>query len=181
MPTSTELIEEVAAARARQVATRTRPITGLTEFPDLAEELPARQPDGAFEGVRTYGAAFEALRDEPAAGHVFLATLGPIAAHTARATFASNLFAAGGVAVDVAGATDGVEALLTAYDGQPVVCLAGADAAYAEWGEAAASALREAGAARVVVAGRATDYTDDSCAVGVDALAFLTRTREALS
>ena len=41
---------------------------------------------------------------------VFLATMGTIAAHTARATFATNLFAAGGIAVDAAGATDGVDA-----------------------------------------------------------------------
>jgi methylmalonyl-CoA mutase len=68
-----------------------------------------------------------------------------------------------------------------------VVCLAGTDAAYAEWGEAAASALREAGAGRVVVAGRPTSTTtelfenaDDSCATGVDAIAFLTRTRRSL-
>ena len=71
--------------------------------------------------------------------------------------------------------------LLAAYDGQAVACLAGADPTYAEWGEAAAAALREAGATRVIIAGKPTDYTDDSCAMGVDALAFLTRTREALS
>ena len=84
--------------------------------------------------MRRYGAAFEALRDEPAAAPVFLATLGTVAAHTARATFATNLLAAGGIAVDVAGPTDGVDDVLAAYDGQPVVCLAGTDAAYAEWG-----------------------------------------------
>ena len=60
--------------------------------------------------------------------------MGTVAAHTARATFATNLLAAGGVAVDVAGADRGVDDLLAAYDGQPVVCLAGTDAAYAEWG-----------------------------------------------
>ncbi|WP_323791247.1 methylmalonyl-CoA mutase family protein, partial [Nocardioides sp.] len=174
-------IAEVVAVRDQQVATRKRPLTGLTEFPHLAEELPERAPDGAFDGVRPYGAAFEELRDTPPQARVFLATMGTIASHTARATFASNLFAAGGVAVDVAGATDGVEALTSAYDGQPVVCLAGADTTYAEWGEAAAAALREAGATRVIVAGKPTDYTDDACAMGVDALAFLTRTREALS
>ena len=174
-------IAEVAAVRDQQVATRKRPLTGLTEFPNLAEELPERAPDGAFDGVRPYGAAFEALRDAPPEGRVFLATMGAVAAHTARATFATNLFAAGGVAVDVAGATDGVEALLAAYDGQAVVCLAGADPTYAEWGEAAAAALRQAGATRVIIAGKPTDHTDDSCAMGVDALAFLTRTREALT
>lgn len=174
-------IAGVVAARDQLVATRARPITGLTEFPNLAEELPAREPDGAFDAVRSYGASFEALRDDPAAAHVFLATLGTVASHTARATFASNLLAAGGVAVDVAGPTDGVESLLAAYDGQPVVCLAGADKAYAEWGADAAAALREAGASYVIVAGKPTDYTDDACAMGVDALAFLTRTREAIS
>jgi methylmalonyl-CoA mutase len=172
-------IADVVTAREKLVATRKRPLTGLSEFPDLHETLPERSGDGL--GVASYGASFEALRDDPPGAHVFLATLGPVSAHTARATFATNLLAAGGVAVDVAGATDGVESLLAAYDGQPVVCLAGADPAYAAWGEAAAAALREAGATRVVVAGKPTDYSDDSCAMGVDALAFLTRTREALA
>ena len=70
------------------------------------------------------------------------------AQHTARATFASNLFAAGGVAVDVAGATKGADALAAAYDGQAVVRLAGSDLTYAEWGRAATDALRGAGARR---------------------------------
>lgn len=172
-------IADVVAAREKQVATRKRPLTGLSEFPNLAETLPERSGDGL--GVTSYGASYEALRDTPPAAHVFLATLGPVAAHTARATFASNLLAAGGVAVDVAGATAGVEELVAAYAGQAVVCLAGSDPTYAEWGEAAAAALREAGATRVVIAGKATDYSDDACAMGVDALAFLARTREALA
>ena len=121
------------------------------------------------------------MRAEPPAQPVFLATLGPVAQHTARATFAANLLAAGGIAVDVAGPTSGPDDLLAAYAGQRVVCLAGSDATYSEWGEAAADALRGAGATRVVIAGKPTDYADDSCAMGVDALAFLTRTREALS
>ncbi len=75
--------------------------------------------------------------------------------HTARATFASNLLAAGGIAVDVAGATDGVDELVAAYDGQAVVCLAGSDPTYAEWGEAAAAGLRAAGATHVIIAGKA--------------------------
>jgi methylmalonyl-CoA mutase len=171
-------ISDVAARRDQDVATRKRPITGLSEFPHLAETVPLRS--GEPDAVRRYGAAFEALRAEPPAAHVFLATLGPIAAHTARAGFAGNLLAAGGVAVDVAGATSGVDDLLAAYDGQPVVCVAGTDAAYAEWGGEAAAALRGAGAGRVIVAGKPADWADDSCALGVDAVDFLTRTREAL-
>lgn len=176
-------VADVVARREAEIAKRRRPITGLSEFPNLAEVLPAREPSDDGAGVRRYGASFEALRDEPMATPVFLATLGTIAQHTARATFISNLFAAGGIAVDVAGPTSGVEDLVAAYaavDGaRPVVCLAGTDDAYAEWGAAAAAALREAGAQHVIIAGKATDYSDDNAAVGVDALSFLHRTREA--
>ena len=110
--------------------------------------------------------------------------MGPVAAHTARATFATNLFAAGGVAVDAAGATTDAASVVAAYAGQPVVCLAGTDPTYAEWGADLVAALREAGASYVVLAGKPGDRTvtdvDDSCAVGVDALAFLGRVREEL-
>lgn len=186
------LVEETVAARERQVATRRRPLTGLSEFPNLAEQLPTREQDATWraewEVVRPYGASYEALRDAPSATPVFLATLGPVASHTARATFASNLLAAGGVGVAVAGATGGVEDLTAAYGtavaehgALPVVCLAGADPTYAEWGADASEALRSAGATHVVVAGKPAEWADDSCAVGVDALAFLARTREHLS
>jgi methylmalonyl-CoA mutase len=131
-----------------------------------------------------YGAAFEALRRDAPTAAAFLATLGPIDQHTARSQVALNLLAAGGVAVDVAGATDGVGDLLAAYDGQAVVCVAGTDAAYAEWGSAAAAALREAGAKRVVVVSTGSTgeggWADDSFRTGDDAVAFLTRTQEVL-
>jgi methylmalonyl-CoA mutase len=174
-------VAAVAERREADVARRKRPITGLTEFPNLAEALPEREPDALEDEVRRYGASFESLRDDPPTAHVFLATLGPIAQHTARATFASNLLAAGGVAVDVAGATTGPDDLVAQYAGQAVVCLAGSDAAYAQWGEAAATALREAGARHVIIAGRPTPYADDAAAMGVDALDFVHRTREKLA
>ncbi|WP_249666149.1 methylmalonyl-CoA mutase family protein [Nocardioides faecalis] len=178
-------VAAVVEAREADIARRKRPLTGLSEFPNLAETLPQRAPDPLNDRVRRYGASFEELRDTPATRPVFLATLGPIAQHTARATFAANLFAAGGVAVEVAGPTSGVEDVVAAYrataEPSPVVCLAGTDAVYTEWGQAAAEALREAGAQRVVIAGKATDYVDDSAAMGVDALSFLNRTREALA
>ncbi|KAA1427225.1 methylmalonyl-CoA mutase family protein [Nocardioides antri] len=177
-------IAVTVAERERQIARRKRPLTGLTEFPNLAEELPEREPDPLNDRVTRYGASFEALRDQPASTPVFLATLGTIAQHTARATFAANLFAAGGIPVEVAGPTSGVDELLAAYDGQRVVCLAGTDAAYEEWGAAAVEALRGAGAQHVIIAGKPDAVeaeVDDAAALGVDALAFLTATREKLS
>ncbi|WP_299050880.1 methylmalonyl-CoA mutase family protein [uncultured Nocardioides sp.] len=174
-------VAEVVAERDRQVATRKRPLTGLSEFPSLSLEQPERTPYDAWDGVRPWGAAYEAMRDDPPTAHVFLATLGPIAAHTARATFATNLLAAGGVDVDVAGPTEGPDDLVSAYDGQPVVCLAGSDGTYDEWGEQAAAALRGAGASYVVVAGKPREWADDDAAMGVDAVDFLGRVREKLS
>ena len=170
------------ARREHEIVHRTRPITGLTEFPNLAETLPGREPDAGAPRVRRYGASFEALRDEPVAAPVFLATMGTVAAHTARATFAANLLAAGGIAVEVAGPTSGVEVVLAAYDGQAVACLGGPDPAYAEWGAALVTALRDAGATWVVVAGKPGDLgVDDAAAQGIDALTFLNRTREHLA
>jgi methylmalonyl-CoA mutase len=115
--------------------------------------------------------------------HVFLATLGSVAEHTARAQFATNLLAAGGIAVDVAGATTRVEDLTNAYRSQPVVCLAGTDSAYAEWGSEAAAALRDRGARHVVVvcSTDALTWADDAFREGENAVEFLARTRKALA
>ena len=72
-----DLIAPVVARRDEAVARRGRPLTGLSEFPHLGESLPTREPDDTWGEVRRYGAAFEAMRDDPAARPVFLATLGP--------------------------------------------------------------------------------------------------------
>ncbi|HEX5917717.1 MAG TPA: methylmalonyl-CoA mutase family protein [Nocardioides sp.] len=177
-------IADVRAARDAGIADRSRPLTGVSEFPNLAEALPEREP-WSGHGVQPYAAPYEQMRATPPERPVFLATMGPIAAHTARATFATNLLAAGGVAVEVAGPTADVAEVTAAYAGQPVVCLAGTDAAYAEWGAELVAALRTAGASYVVLAGKPGERTvtevDDSCAMGVDALAFLARIREELS
>lgn len=175
-------IAEMVAHRTNDVATRRRPLTGVTEFPNLHEELPERRayPDG-FPEVARYGADFEAMRDDRAETPVFLATMGPIAAHTARASFAANLFAAGGIDTVAAGATESVADVLAAYDGAPVVCLTGNDKAYDAWGAELIGALRDAGARWVILAGKPKDLVvDDSAAMGVDALTFLHTTRERL-
>jgi methylmalonyl-CoA mutase len=182
--------DEAQLPRRRLVATRRRGLTGLSEFPDLGEQLPERRPfpEGAPElDVDRYGAAFEVLRDDPATTPVLVATLGTVAQHTARATFVHNLLAAGGVAAVDAGPTAGPEDVLAAHEGHRVVVLAGPDALYGEWGAGLVAALRESGASYVVLAGRPgpstvpEDQVDDSCALGVDALAFLHRVREELA
>jgi methylmalonyl-CoA mutase len=177
-------IAESVSARGLLIAKRTMPLTGVSEFPNLYEETPERRPysEGRPEIFR-YGHEFEAMRDARATTPVFLATMGAIAQHTARATFAANLLAAGGVDTVVAGATGDVDAVLVAYreaDTPPVVCLAGHDAAYSEWGTDLVAALREAGATYVVLAGKTDVGADASAAAGLDALAFLRSIREVL-
>ena len=176
-------VGDARGVRRTRVARRRQPLTGVTEFPNLHEVLPKRAPypDGTAQ-VDRYGADFEAMRDAPAERAVFLATMGNVAAHTARASFATNLFAAGGIAVEATGATATPDDVLRAYAGQPVVCIAGPDAAYAEWGAELIAALRAAGASWVIVMGKTEGLeVDDFFAVRYDAVEFLTRTREQLA
>ncbi|MEV7398721.1 methylmalonyl-CoA mutase family protein [Aeromicrobium sp. NPDC092404] len=179
-----EGIAATVSARALDIAKRKRPITGVSEFPNLREELPERRPYGHRIEVHRYAGEYEALRADPAATPVFLASMGTVAAYTARATFAANLLAAGGIETVVAGPSEGVDDVLKAYDeaGRPgAVCLVGNDKAYEAWGAELVTALREAGASYVVVAGKVDIGGDVNAAAGLDALAFLRETRERLS
>src|SRR5215217_6605948 len=96
-------IAEVATRRADDVAHRRRALTGVNEYPNLAEPpLPQGESVGR---VARYAAAFEALRErsdaflEKTGGRpqVLLLPLGPLAEHNIRATFATNLLASGGI------------------------------------------------------------------------------------
>jgi methylmalonyl-CoA mutase len=179
--------ERIAAAwdeRARRVAHRTDAITGVSEFPNLAEELPVREPaaatapSGGLPRVRV-AAPFEELRDRAAAAprppRVYLATLGPAARHTARATFAANLFQAGGLETPSGDGASGLAGAATT-----VACICGTDRDYAESAAGLARQLREAGASSVWLAGRPEPDVDGSLAdvdgyvfAGCDALAVL--------
>ncbi len=178
-----ELIAATVDERDRQVATRARPITGLTEFPNLFAELPERAPAHTRREVRRYGAAFEALQDAPMNEPVFLATMGTVAPHTARATFATNLFAArwrrcrGGGARPTASTWSKRTAASQWCAWQAPMRPTRA------WGDAAAA--HSAGPARTgsSLPGSRADRLARGrlVAMGVDALAFLRRTRERLA
>ncbi|MET8155712.1 methylmalonyl-CoA mutase family protein [Sphaerisporangium sp. NPDC005289] len=152
------------ARRSRDVARRVRPITGVSEFPHLDERRPVREPapepaGGGLPRVH-YAQEFEALRDRAdRAGErplVFLATIGPVAAHTARASFAANLFRSGGIATLTGGASTDPAAIAGEFarSGSAVACLCSSDRLYAEHAEAVAAALAGAGARKVWLAGR---------------------------
>ncbi|MFC4913964.1 methylmalonyl-CoA mutase family protein [Actinomadura gamaensis] len=190
-------VGETWERRRRDVARRRAPLTGLSEFPNLGEELPVREPApsaapsaGSAAGVSggsasaglpviTYGQDFEALRDRSdahlaatgARPRVFLATLGPIAVHTARASFAANLFQAGGIET-VSGPPEEFAA-----SGATIACLCSSDKVYEERAADAARTLRDAGAVKVWLAGKGTyDGVDARIFAGCDAVEVLTTT-----
>ncbi|WP_138732349.1 methylmalonyl-CoA mutase family protein [Modestobacter excelsi] len=185
--------ERIAAAwadRGHRLATRTDAITGVSEFPNPAEVLPTRRPaaappSGGLPRVRA-AAAFEDLRDAVEAveprPRVHLATLGPVARHTARATFAANLFGAGGLQTST-----GDRAAGFADAGTTVACICGTDRDYAADAADLAAELRAAGAGQVWLAGPPSldvdgslDGIDGYVYAGCDAIAVLRRTLEQL-
>ncbi|MEV8350708.1 methylmalonyl-CoA mutase family protein [Streptomyces niveus] len=183
------------ATRSEKLARRREPVTGVSEFPQLAEApvvrdtpppaatggLPTVHRDDAFEALRSRSDAH--LASTGARPRVLLAALGPAAAHTARVTFASNLFQSGGiepvhdpVTVDATTVADALTA-----SGATLACLCSSDPLYAEQAAQVATALKAAGATRVYLAGRPGEQretfiragVDEFVAVGDDAVAVL--------
>ncbi len=187
----TDRIAATWAERSANLADRTDAITGVSEFPNLTEqpvvrEPAPREPGGGLPRVR-YAQAFEALRDAadaaPERPKVFLATLGPVSAHTARATFAANLFQAGGIETPNGGPAKTAEDVVAAFrgSGARIACLCGSETSYAELAAPVAQALREAGAERILLAGKKSDaQIDEYVYTGCPALRVLEHTFEFL-
>ncbi|MFA7429316.1 MAG: methylmalonyl-CoA mutase family protein [Rhodospirillaceae bacterium] len=124
------------------------------------------------------GEEFEALRDASdrwlaangSRPKVFLANMGKVAQHTGRATFARNFFEAGGIEAITTDGFDDAATMAAAFkaSGASVACICGTDAQYDESAEAFAKTLKETGASRVVLAGRAGDKQAAYDAAGVD-------------
>ncbi|MGW1914605.1 methylmalonyl-CoA mutase family protein [Streptomyces sp. NPDC002076] len=169
------------AERSKKLAKRREPITGVSEFPLLAEKPVEREPapeppSGGLPRVRR-DEAYEELRARSdahlvatgARPRIFLATIGSAAAYTARATFAANLFQAGGIEPVTEGAFED--------SGATEAVLCSSDALYAEQAEQAAESLRAAGARHVFLAGRGEYAGIDSYVfAGCDAIDVLSAT-----
>lgn len=194
--------ERIAAsrqARARDVATRRLPLTGVSEYPllderSVARPRPAPPPGGPAAPAPLLDAIvplpavrlaepFEALRDASdrhladtgARPRAFLANLGGPAQFSARAAFVRNLLAAGGIAAEGEDGYEDPAALAAALrrSGCRLTVICSTDEIYAERLPAAAAALKAAGAATVVVAGRMGDHEAAWRAAGVDRAIFL--------
>ena len=180
-PSLSERIDAAHETRSRDVATRRLPLTGVSEFPDLDEDMVERRSCLTDPELRRVAEPFEALRDAadaaPARPRAFLANLGPVAVHTARASFTSNLLAAGGIeAVGNDGfgtPTEAAAAWVSSDTRAAVVC--SSDKVYEEHAAATVAALKDAGCDYVLLAGRPDDRwgADGYVYLGCDALAAL--------
>jgi methylmalonyl-CoA mutase len=185
-------VATVRAERDKAVARRKDPLTGTSEFPDIAE-TPAvvLEPAPAAAPRATGGTAlpcyrlaepFEALRDTAdlaaAAGatpRVFLANLGTLADFTARATYAKNFFEAGGIAAVTNDGFASHDELIAAFkaSGAVLACLCSSDEVYTREAEAAAKALRDAGAKHIYLAGRPGAREAALAAAGIGSFIFV--------
>lgn len=197
-------IAETNAARDRDLSRRKAALTGVSEFPNLNEPSIVRPrpavPTGDGPGAlaladetfvpqfaalppRRDAEPWEALRDTSdrhlertgVRPRAFLANLGPVAQHTARAGFAVNFLAAGGIeAVENKGFADAdAAAAAFAASGAPIAVICSSDALYAELAAPTAAALKAAGARQVVLAGRLGEAADAWRAAGIDREIYL--------
>lgn len=188
-------IAREAELRAKAVATRRLALTGTSTFPMLGSDGVTVTPwpgdvlsadlKGAQVkpiGIRRSSQPFEDLRDAAdrfakAAGHppqVFLAALGSLAVHSTRSTWMRNFFAAGGIDTIAGDGFKDADEAAKAFgaSGAAVACIASSDRVYADHGEAAAKALKAAGARHVLLAGRPGQREAALRAAGVDGFIY---------
>ncbi|MBF6227357.1 methylmalonyl-CoA mutase [Nocardia abscessus] len=163
-----ERVAATKAARDTDVAHRKSAVTGVNEFPNLAEQ-PLSEAARRSGRVARYGAAFERLRDRSdaylaehgARPKALLVPLGSVAEHNVRVTFIANLLASGGIESINPGplAVDAIAAAATEA-GAPIAVLCGSDARYGSEAGAAVEQLRAAGVSTVLLAGAAKGVAD---------------------
>jgi methylmalonyl-CoA mutase len=173
-------VQAVAKKRLDAIAKRREAVTGISEFPNIAEKpVPVADatkpaPD-AVEAVETVAAfpacpndtAFEALRDAADARiatkgerpKLFFANLGRIADFTGRATWSKNFFEAGGIQALTNDGFDGLDAIVAAFvaSGAKGAVICSSDAVYETEAVPAAEALAKAGATAIWLAGKPAD------------------------
>jgi methylmalonyl-CoA mutase len=174
-------VAAVREKRQRDIARRIQPITGVSDYPNLQEEIarvldPARvaPPNEAdalpsIAPLRSLRLAepFETLRDASdailaktgARPKVFLANHGKLSDFNARATFAKNFYESGGIEAVMNDGFKSLAELTAAFkaSGAKLACLCSSDKVYETQAAEAASALKNAGAI-VHLAGRPGDH-----------------------
>ncbi|MFZ0835649.1 MAG: methylmalonyl-CoA mutase small subunit [Mycobacterium sp.] len=163
-------IREVRDKRDDDIDHRRTKLTGINEYPNLADEPLARRADNADpplphsdESLYRYAADFEALRDRSdaflertgARPGVLLIPLGSLAEHNVRVTFATNLLASGGIEAVNPGPLDasGIGAAAEAVGGADIAVICGTDTRYGSEVASVVAAANAAGITTVYLAG----------------------------
>jgi methylmalonyl-CoA mutase len=135
--------------------------------------LPARNFARPFEQLRQACDTWQAVHGQRP--RAFLANLGPLAHHSARATWSKNFLEAGGFEVigNAGFATAEAAAGAFAESGASVAVICSSDKLYPEFVPQAAAGLRAAGARTIVLAGHPGDNEQSWRAAGVDRFIFL--------
>ncbi|HAM45795.1 MAG TPA: methylmalonyl-CoA mutase small subunit, partial [Propionibacteriaceae bacterium] len=180
------------AERAKRLADRSQPLTGVSMFPKPDEAprevrpRPVAPVRGGLQPVRD-AEVFEALRDRAAAAAqtptAVLACLGARRDFGARETFTTALLGVAGIATNLIEAGS-AEEFAEKATGSKFAILCSSAKVYAEQAVAVATALKQAGVQTVYLAGRLTETgADDATSVidgevyaGMDVVAFLNHT-----
>lgn len=151
----------------------------------LADALGFRKDQASIPQIvsRPLAEPFELLRDASDAWmaakgsrpKVFLANLGPVAHHTARATFSKNFFAAGGFETDSNNGFADAESAASAFkeSGANIAVICSSDKLYPDLVPEAAAKLKAAGARTVVLAGNPADNEANWREAGVDRFIYI--------
>ncbi|WP_203567690.1 methylmalonyl-CoA mutase small subunit [Aestuariimicrobium ganziense] len=199
----TDILSGLVAERAKRLATRSQPLTGVSMFPNPTEipvEVKPRPEAPERGGVEWHRDAevFEALRDRTTAAAasgntpaVFLACLGTRRDFGAREGFTKPLLHIAGLATPSSeGGTPDEIAAQFREAGTKVAVLCSSAKVYPEQAVPVAKALKEAGATRVLLAGNikelgesgaeAEGVIDGTVAMGMDVVDLLTTTLDEL-
>jgi len=131
--------------------------------------LPRHRFAEAFEALRDAADAIRARSGVPP--RIFLANLGPVAQHTARATFAKNFFEAGGIEAVMNDGFADAESCAAAFraSGAMLAVVCSSDDVCAALVPSVAPALKAAGARTVYLAGQPGAQKEAWRQAGVDA------------
>lgn len=166
-----DMLDQTWEKTRKDIASRKKKLTGINEFPNLAETpLPAERRVEPF-GVRRWAAEFEELRNRSdaflgktgARPSITLIPLGPLSKHNIRTGFTTNLLASGGiVSINPGQLVPGTAEFADTAKAAEIVVVCGTDQEYAETGEGAVEKLREAGLNRILLAGAPASFEGSS-------------------
>lgn len=137
------------------------------------QPLPKHRYAERFEELRDMADAY--MRKTGARPTIFLANLGPIAKHTARATFAKNFFEVGGIETIGNPGFKDAESCVAAFkeSGARIAILCSVDPIYEQMAEPVAKALKAAGCEYLFLAGAPGEKKGTYRAAGIDDFIFL--------